>query len=395
MLRDFLDQIDIDSLAEIKKLTISHIANHVSVFNGEEDPDFDRYDLAIVGVPMDYENPPEENCSPGPDLIRKQFYQLFNWENTLRLIDLGNIRQGENPMDTYHALAAVVRDCCEANVIPIILGGTHDFAFGQYMGHGESEKSVNVATIDERVDLKQPDEEIDSQSFLFNILAHQPNYLGEYFQLAYQNYLVDPMTIDTLKKLNFECHRLGYIRADIRRFEPLVRDANMVSFDFSSIRFGDAPGQRYASPNGLLPEEACRISRYAGISDNVKSFGLYEFFPAKDPDQVSAQLAAQIIWHFIDGFYSRKNERPYEHSKDYVQYVVELDVEGHDIHFIKSLRSERWWMKIPIADAENDRSYRLIPCTESEYKEAVNQDIPDRWVNAFLKYSAAQVKAIE
>jgi len=392
MLRDFLDKIDIDHLADLQKLTISHIANHVSVFNDEEDPDFEQYDLALIGIPLDYENPEETNCSAAPDVIRQQFLQLFNWENSLRLIDLGNIRQGESPMDTYHALSVVIRECCESNVVPIILGGTHDFAFGQYMGHGESGGSVNVATIDERIDLRQPDEEIDSQSFLFNILAHQPNYLGEYFQIGYQNYLVDPMTVDTLNKLNFECHRLGYIRRDMRRFEPLIRDANMVSVDLSAIRYSDAPAQRFASPNGLLPEEACKLARYAGISDNVRSFGLYECFIEKDTNGVSAQLIAQMIWHFIDGYYARKNERPYEYSKDYVQYVVELDVEGHDIHFIKSLKSERWWMKLPLHDPENDRPYRLIPCTEEEYLEAVAQEIPDRWVNAFLKYSTAQVK---
>ncbi len=395
MLRDFLDQVDIDQLVDNKKLSISQLANNLAIFDGEEDPDFDRYDLALIGIPIDYENAIDDNCVTAPMAIRREFFQLFNWEPSLRLIDLGDVRMGESPMDTYHALAEVLKECISANVLPIILGSTHDFAFGQYLGHSDASKPVNVVTIDERVDLKQPDEQTDSQSYLFNLLAHQPNFLGEYRQIAYQNYLVDPMTVDTMKKMNFDCHRLGHIRADIRRLEPLVRDAQMVSFDMSAMRFADFPGQRFASPNGFLAEEACRAARYAGISDQVQSFGIYEYFPSRDAQSVSAQLVAQMIWHFIEGFYSRKGEQPYLMTRDYLIYTVELNAEGHKIDFVRSCKSDRWWMKVPIADAENARPYRLIPCTEAEYQEAVDQEIPDRWINSFLKYSAQTLKSEE
>ena len=44
--------------------------------------------------------------------------------------------------------------------------------------------------------------------------------------------------------------------------------------------------QKY-SPNGLDGKEICAIARYAGISNKVTSFGIYEYKPSKDDEMTS------------------------------------------------------------------------------------------------------------
>lgn len=55
------------------------------------------------------------------------------------------------------------------------------------------------------------------------------------------------------------------------------------------------------SPNGFYGEEICAISRYAGISDKVSSFGIYEYNSKHDSNYQTAHLIAQMIWYFIEG----------------------------------------------------------------------------------------------
>jgi formiminoglutamase len=113
-----------------------------------------------------------------------------------------------------------------------------------------------------------------------------------------------------LESLNFDCVRLGLARKNIEHLEPILRDADLVSIDVSCIRMSDAPAHANASPNGFSGEELCQIARYAGISDKLTSFGIYEFNPAFDIRHQTAKLLAQTIWCFIDGYYNRRNDHP-------------------------------------------------------------------------------------
>ena len=43
------------------------------------------------------------------------------------------------------------------------------------------------------------------------------------------------------------------------------------------------------------------LPRYAGISDKVTSFGIYEYNAKFDEKDQTAHLIAQMIWYFIEG----------------------------------------------------------------------------------------------
>src|SRR5690606_40741828 len=86
-----------------------------------------------------------------------------------------------------------------------------------------------------------------------------------------------------------------------------------VSVDLTSVKAAELGYAPNTYPNGFDGREICAISRYAGISDKVTAFGL---FNTKRTAQC-AQLSAQIIWYFVEGYNYRKKDYPYISNVNY------------------------------------------------------------------------------
>jgi hypothetical protein len=106
------------------------------------------------------------------------------------------------------------------------------------------------------------------------------------------------------------------------------------------------------------------------MSSELTSFGIYGFDERKDKDNMTAVLAAQMIWYFVDGYFLRKNEAPISDKNEFVEYHLQFT--GNDILFLKSKRSNRWWMQLPNGDFE--------PCSYNDYLQASENEIPERWM---------------
>jgi hypothetical protein len=115
----------------------------------------------------------------------------------------------------------------------------------------------------------------------------------------------------------------------------------------SAVRRSDAPGTSRPGPNGFHGEEICQIMRYAGISEKITSIGIYELDPWRDQDKVTAQLAAQMVWCFLDGFRSRTNDLPWLDRKRFTRFRIPIRGHEQELVFYKSTVSDRWWMDIP------------------------------------------------
>jgi hypothetical protein len=231
-------------------------------------------------------------------------------------------------------------------------------------------------TVDPKLDYQKGIKTINSENYLNLIFEKQPN-LFSYTALAYQNYFVDGAELDQFNQMNWETKRLGQIRYDLTSVEPILRNVNVFGFDFNAIRYQDGPGQSFASPNGLYAEEACQLCRYAGASDELNVAGFFNLIPEKDSTACSSKLMAQIVWHFIEGFVYRKPEDPSEDSEDITQFVVDLSDVNTTIAFLQSRRTGRWWMEIQ--GAEMGSKSIIIPCSETDYVQASQGEIPDRW----------------
>lgn len=390
---DFFEPLDGTLLSKTREGHPLVLGNQIKAHaNAESFPDLGQTDIAIIGVKEDRNAPENEGCSLAPDYVRKYLYRLFQGGFNVRIADLGNIRCGDQVTDTYFALKTVVTRLLEHQVTPLIIGGSQDLTYANYQAYESLGQIINMASVDSGFDIGVHREEpLSHKNFLSTILTHKPNYLFNYTHIGYQTYFVDQDAIELMDKLYFDAYRLGEVRAKMEEVEPIVRNADLLSFDISSIRQSDAPGNANASPNGFYGEEACQIVRYAGLSDKLSSIGFYELNPAFDNGEQTAHLVAQMIWYFLDGFSQRKNDFPDKFAKDssdFIKYVVSIKEFQNKINFYKSKKSDRWWMEVPCPpnlQVKYDRQF-LVPCSYKDYMEACQNEIPEKWWQVYQKF---------
>jgi formiminoglutamase len=389
-LSDFFSAVNVEIFTPKAGFLTSQLGLKATFFQ-ETFPELeeDAYDMAIFGVQDDRAAVNNEGCALAPDYFRAQFYTLHEGPYTTRIVDLGNIKAGATISDTYVALKMVVSELVKLNIVPIIIGGGQDLTYAQYLAYEPLEQKVDLVVVDSKFDLDEDDQEgllAKSDTYLNKILLHQPNYLFNFSNIGYQTYFVNQDSLKVMSKLYFDVHRLGEFSDDMALAEPIVRNANMISFDIGAIRSSDAGANANASPNGFYGEQACRISRYAGMSDKLTSIGFYEFNPAFDQNGQTAMLLAQIVWYFMDGFYNRKKDFPLTPKSQYLIYRASLSDGSSELLFVKSKKSDRWWMQVPYptGQSKNER-FHLVPCRYEDYTTAVTGEMPDLWWRTFQK----------
>ena len=251
---------------------------------------------------------PAKNKTADLILFEPALYNLSGWNSEKKIIDLGNLRPGENYKETQNRLQSVLELLFENEIISIIIGGSQDLDLPQYAAAEVLNKMINFGSIDARIDFEPDVEGIPAdRSHLHKILTHEPNYLYNICSIAYQSYLVQKDMISLMEKLYFEGIRLGAIHDDIKEIEPFLRNLDILSFDISALRGQDAPGQSEPQPFGMSPEQACQLAWYSGHGAGVQSIGFYGYQPKQDKDALTAKLLATMIWYFVEGINHRKN----------------------------------------------------------------------------------------
>jgi len=331
--------------------------------------DWEDADIVLVGCGEMRGTGGKATYSNSPNAVRKHLYKMYHWHNGIKIADAGNIRQGATVDDTRAALLTVLQEICNAGKIAIILGGSHDLTLQQYNVYKKAGQMAVASVTDMLIDLNET-EEVTEHSFLMEMLTATPNFISHYNHIAFQSYYAHPRMLETLDKLRFDFFRLGKVREHIEDMEPVLRISNLFSFDISAVRYSDAPSNINGSPNGLTGEEACQLTRYAGMSEPMTSLGIYGYNHEDDPHGMTAGLVSQMIWYFVDGYLVRKTEAKLTDRDEFNVFNVAFT--DNDTVFLKSKRTNRWWMKLP------DQTF--VPCSYNDYLVASNDEIPERWL---------------
>lgn len=387
-MQEFFTPIDTSDFNGANKYASSSYGKIINVYTvGGDFPSLENVQLAIIGVEEDRKALNNEGCGLAADYVRENFYKLFQGNYSAKIVDLGNIKKGNSIDDSYFAVTDVLTKLLKKNIIPIIIGGSQDLTFCNYLAYQNMEQTINVVAVDSSFDIGEGDKTLDSQSYLSKIILHKPNILFNFSNIGYQSYFVDQNSVELMDKLFFDAHRLGKVRKRMEDVEPIVRNADLLSFDISAVRQSDAPGNGNASPNGFYGEEACQITRYAGMSDKLSSIGFYEINPAFDTNKQTAHLVAQMIWYFIDGFYNRKQDYPIVDKSEYTKYRVSIKDHDHEVVFYKSNKSDRWWMDVPypVNHQIKFERHHMVPCSYSDYETACTDELPDSWWQTYQK----------
>ena len=380
----FLSPVQDRIVDQIEQLHGQAIGKKLMIHSSNNKPDLEGVKIAILGVlesrnSVDYIGE-EFQLSE----IRKALYKLFpgNWLHGMA--DLGDIQKGSSVEDTYFALIQVVSSLVNANIIPVIIGGSQDLTYANYRAYDKISSMVNIVNIDKSFDLGDSSKPINNGSYLGKIILEQPYNLFNYTAIGFQTYFNSQEEIDLMEKLYFESYRLGDISHSISLVEPVLRDADIVTLDLNSVKSSEVSLKQKHSPNGFNGREICAISRYAGISNKVSSFGVYEYNPSQD-DEATAMLVAQILWYFIEGVNCRVNDDDFNDQSNFQKFTVL--VEDEELVFYKSKKTGRWWIEIPFLEYSNTKSrqHPLLSCMYDDYESATKGVIPERWYKAYKK----------
>lgn len=377
---DFLKPNSQDFIETVSSLVETKLGSKVCFY--EEDLIIKSFNFSLICV-----NETRGNTNIEAEIDFEQIkYELYSLEQgnwNFSLLDLGIIESGNDISDTYYALQKITHHILENNSIPLILGGSQDLCYSQYRAYDGIKYMINIANLDFRFDLGDSNAKLNHESFLSHMIVNKPYNLFNYSNLGYQTYFNSQEEIKLLEKMFFEAYRLGELSNNIKSVEPTLRDADMLLLDVRSIE-SQSLGQDNLHANGFNSREICALSRYAGLSDKVSSFGIYElqYLASK----ISKKLIAQIIWYFFEGTEYRINEEADVNNPNFVRYQVPIDNEL--LVFYESKLSGRWWIEIPsnMKSPNNKlKQHTLLPCDKETYLSACDQDMPERWYKAKQK----------
>ncbi len=371
-----LDFLETDTLQLNDISNQFSIKHKISCLNSKLINNLHDFDIAILGIPEDRGSNNTGSCK-APNKIRESLYLLSYFFNNLKIIDLGNIKTGKTVNDTHDRIIQVLTGIIDQNIFPIILGGSRELTLAVYKTFQLKNKILNLTSINSSIDINKPEDKTGN-SYLSEILLAENNNLFNFSNIGYQSYFVSSSQIDLMNKLHYDYYRVGYVRSNLLSIEPVLRDTNILELSVNSIKQSDAPAYYKPSPNGFYSEEICQIARYAGISDNINAFCLFDLNPGFDINNQTSNLAAQIIWYFIEGYVNRISEDPANNEKDFTKFHVQHDSFDLKLDFLKSNKTGRWWLKLPYKSNLISETSALLACSREDYTLASNNEIPDR-----------------
>jgi len=330
-------------------------------------PDLNSSNLCLIGI-SETRNSYFQSDLQDLNLLRKELYNLKQGKWKITISDLGDLPNGSNVEDTYHALYDICKELYSKKITLVIIGGSNDIIYPIFKSFDSHSKKVNIVSIDNQFDLYQDSDIISGRTYMNKIILDDSSKLNDFTNIGYQRHLCSYEEIELMEKLFFEKISLGEILENNMKAEPIIRDADIVGFDMKSLSF-----LANSNPSGIDSRLACILSKYVGQSNKISFFGLFDL----NKNEVSNKLYSEIIWYFIDSFNNRTIESNFDDSQLFFKYIVQTS--GRDIIFYKSKISERWWMTINLSSNEK---IKFLPCLESDYQDALNDNIPIRWLKA-------------
>lgn len=272
--------------------------------------------FALIGFSCDAgvkRNMGRLGAANGPDAIRQVLGSLPIKRSGITLYDVGNIVCQDDELEVaQHALSDVVALLLAAGIIPIVLGGGHELAWGHYQGlvKNQSIHSLGIINFDAHYDMRPllhetrgssgtpflqiaNDRKNKNQVFDYTCVGVQA--LGNSSQLdeIAKQHLVQTIYADHL-------HEFGVITACQLLHDVIDRCQSIyVSLCLDVYAAPFAPGVSAPQVLGLMPWQVQTMLRELAQSKKIISYDIAEYCPAFDIDSRTAKLAASLIYQII------------------------------------------------------------------------------------------------
>lgn len=244
-----------------------------------------------------------------PDLIRKSLANLpLHFSTTDFIYDTGNIICDDKNLEAVreeqiHQIDKIIKK----NHFPIVIGGGHETALGDFLALAKSYTNIGIINIDAHFDLRIPNPQSTSGTPFYEMAKYcEENKLNfNYIPIGIQELGNTKALFNRAENLsvNFimadEVHlNLNKVLEDlkivIQQFDVLYVSLDMDVFDAAY-----APGVSATTVNGLTPFQVKYILKVLMNSNKVKIFDLVEYNSLYDVDNSTAKLSAQMIYEVL------------------------------------------------------------------------------------------------
>ncbi|MTI29479.1 formimidoylglutamase [Xanthovirga aplysinae] len=256
-------------------------------------------------------------AAEGPKHIRKACFSLAaHFENPIRLIDGGDVVCVQGDLESAHLeLQEYVAKILSKGYFPLVLGGGHEVAFGNYMGivshlqQTSDRPKIGIINFDAHFDLRVRQDGPSSGTPFLQIAdwCGKNNTPFDYLCLGIQK------SANT-KALFAKANELGvkYIygselslqnQFDLQRqIGNFMADKDAiyltVCLDVFSAPF--APGVSAPAAMGVLPDIVFKLKEFIMTSGKVVGCDIAEMNPFYDIDNRTAKLAAAISYEIVE-----------------------------------------------------------------------------------------------
>lgn len=290
--------------------------------------------------------------------VRNALYRLSKLDFEIPACDLGDLISGKSHQDTHYILQEVLSACHTKNAIPVIIGGSNDLAFSLFSALDFHQKNNNYTQISNLISLANDGEELTEKNFLSRILSSKTFSIKNYHHLGYQKHLNEIDSVKLMKEVEFDVVRLAELMNSTEKTEPFFRRADLVTLNCDAV---ESMGDGFSvnpQVNGLNKREVCAYMKEIGLSQKLKSVGIFNF-NANSRHFLNHQLLAQMIWHLIEGINIQKSH-PVERSYE----TFWLMIDDNKYAFQRETFSDLWYF------GADENEEHLIPCSLSDYEAA-------------------------
>lgn len=267
-------------------------------------------DIVLLGYASDEgvrRNSGRIGSKKGPNVLRACLAKLPYHHTNKNVVDFGNIIcDNSNLEECQQVLSKVVHRITSKSIFPIIIGGSHDMAYGHFKGiwktvKDTSKPSIGIVNFDAHFDLRPIENKANSGTPFNQILMeHKENI--QYFTLGIQEQSNTKELFDIAKKnnvhylLNYECDlsNIEYVKMQLSQFIE-KNDWIYVTIDMDGFSSAYAPGVSAPSPMGFTPYFVLQTLKFLLDSNKVISCDIAELNPEYDQDNTTANLAARLV----------------------------------------------------------------------------------------------------
>jgi agmatinase len=272
-------------------------------------------DFAVAGVPWDGATSYRTGQRLGPDAIRKVSVTLRPYNLALD-VDIfehcSGVDYGDLPVvagyieDTYAKIEAELDPLVAGGVIPVLLGGDHSITLPELRAVAKTHAPLALIHFDSHTDT-------NDQYF------GKPYYHGSPFRRAVEEGIVSAENsiqvgmrgsvytknaYDDSIDLGFQVVTMSAVRQmGLQKLRETIKGRVgshkvFVTFDIDVVDPAYAPGTGTPEVGGFTSAEAIELVR--GLKGlNFVGFDVVEVLPDKDPAEITALLAANIVYEYL------------------------------------------------------------------------------------------------